>query len=633
MSDIIKLLPDSVANQIAAGEVIQRPASVVKELLENALDAGATHINLIVKDAGRTLIQITDNGHGMSATDARMCFEKHATSKITKPEDLFNLNTLGFRGEALSSIAAISHVQLKTKTADNELGTEIIIEGSVLKSQENCTTSIGTSFSIKNLFYNVPARRNFLKSNNAELRHIIEEFQRVSLVNPETAFTLYNNGNILYQLTSGSLKQRITQCIGTKNYEEKLVPIEEQTDSLKVSGYIGKPEFARKKRGEQYFFANNRFIKHPYFHHAIENAYRELIPDGSHPSYFIYLEVNPEDIDVNIHPTKIEVNFSDKQLIYAVIAAAAKRALGQFNLIPSLDFNQEASLNFQFDENRPIKPPTIKINPDFNPFESEGKHNSPRGINNQENWSKLYDFDKQTDFKPQNNPDLNLDYSNNEQTSNQPFESDTVFQSSMSSIDSLSTGNNETQSDTKSFIQLAKSYIITTLKSGLIIINQKLAHERILYERYLEQYENRLIASQQLLFPVNINLTIEELSIIKDMEQELKNFGFEFEYFGKNGIVINGSPTDISESRIPSILDEILGSFQDGEDPGTDRKSVFARSMAHQLCIKLGQSLEKSEMEELTDALFSCRVPDISIDGEQIIKTISLEEIQEKFLN
>ena len=631
MSDIIKLLPDSVANQIAAGEVIQRPASVVKELLENALDAGATHINLIIKDAGRTLIQITDNGHGMSATDARMCFEKHATSKITKPEDLFKLNTLGFRGEALSSIAAISHVQLKTKLEANDLGTEIIIEGSVLKSQENCTTSTGTSFSIKNLFYNVPARRNFLKSNTAELRHIIEEFQRVAMVNPETAFTFYNNGNILYQLSEGSLKQRITQCIGTKNYEEKLVPIEEQTDSLKVSGYIGKPEFARKKRGEQYFFANNRFIKHPYFHHAIENAYRELIPDGSHPSYFIYLEVNPEDIDVNIHPTKIEVNFSDKQLIYAVIAAAAKRALGQFNLIPSLDFNQEASLNFQFDENRPIKAPSIKINPDFNPFDSPEQEKSSREINNQDNWSKLYDFDKQTDFKPQNNPEFNLDYSNDNR--NQHTESDTVIQSSMSSLDSTTEDNKSIQNDTKSFIQLAKSYIITTLKSGLIIINQKLAHERILYERYLEQYENRMIASQQLLFPVNINLTIKELSIIKEIESDLKNFGFEFEYFSKSGIVINGSPMDMSESRIPSLLDEILSRFQEGEALDTERKLVFARSMAHQLCIKLGQKLEKSEMEELTDALFSCHIPDISIDGEQIIKTISLREIQDKFLS
>lgn len=629
MADKIKLLPNSVANQIAAGEVIQRPASVVKELLENALDAGATHINLIIKDAGRTLIQITDNGYGMSATDARMCFEKHATSKITKAIDLFNLHTLGFRGEALSSIAAISQVQLKTKTSENELGTEIVIEGSELKSQENCTTSTGTSFSVKNLFYNVPARRNFLKSNTAELRHIIEEFQRVVLVNPDTAFTFYNNGSILYQLLGGSLKQRIIQTIGTKNYDEKLVPIEEQTENLKVSGFIGKPEFARKKRGEQYFFANNRFIKHPYFHHAIENAYRELIPDGSHPSYFIFLEVKPEDIDVNIHPTKIEVNFSDKQLIYAVLAAAAKRALGQFSLTPSLDFEQEESLNYQFDENRPIKPPSIHVNPDYNPFDQEGQQNNPRQVSNQENWSKLYEFDKQTDFKPQHSPEFNLNYSAD--SSNIGISSSAP--SSMSSIDSSDIEGPLAHSNSKSFIQLAKSYVITTLKSGLIIINQKLAHERILYEKYLEQYENRQISSQQLLFPVNISLSVEELSIIKEIEPELKNFGFDFEYFGQSSIVVNGSPMDMPESRIPSIIDEILHSFQEGDKIETDRKQTFSRSMAHQLSIKSGQRLEKREMEELTDALFSCQVPDISIDGEQIIKTISLEEVQEKFMN
>jgi len=633
MSDKIKLLPDSVANQIAAGEVIQRPASVVKELLENALDAGATHINLIIKDAGRTLIQITDNGHGMSATDARMCFEKHATSKITKATDLFNLHTLGFRGEALSSIAAISHVQLKTKTADNDLGTEIIIEGSELKSQENCTTSTGTSFSVKNLFYNVPARRNFLKSNTAELRHIIEEFQRVVLVNPQTAFTFYNNGSILYQLLGGSLKQRITQTIGTKNYDEKLVPIEEQTDNLKVSGYIGKPEFARKKRGEQYFFANKRFIKHPYFHHAIENAYRELIPDGAHPSYFVFLEVKPEDIDVNIHPTKIEVNFSDKQLIYAIIAAAAKRALGQYSLTPSLDFEKEDSINFQFDKNRPVKPPNIRINPDYNPFESEEQENNPRQSSNQENWSKLYEFDKQTDFKPQHHPEFNLDYSGTTDApvANTPLSSS--VQSSMSSIETADMDEKLRHNDSKSFIQLANSYVITTLKSGLIIINQKLAHERILYERYLDQYENRQISSQQLLFPVNINLSVEELSIIKEIETELKNFGFDFEYFGQSGIVINGSPMDMPESKIPLLIDEVLNNFQNSNEIDSDRKRTFALSMAHQLTIRLGQKLERSEMEELTDALFSCQVPDISIDGEPIIKTISLDDIHEKFMS
>ena len=608
MSDQIKLLPDSIANQIAAGEVIQRPSSVVKELLENALDAKATHINLIVKDAGRTLIQITDNGSGMSQTDARMCFEKHATSKISNADDLFNLNTLGFRGEALASIAAIAHVQLKTKTEDQELGTEIIMEGSELKSQENCSCSIGTSFSVKNLFYNVPARRNFLKSNTAELRHVIEEFQRIALVHPNVSFTFYNNGSVLHQLQKGSLKQRITQVIG-KKLDEKLVPIEEQTEDLKIHGFIGKPEFSRKKRGEQYFFANHRFIKHPYFHHAIENAYKELIPDGSFPSYFIYLQVQPEEIDVNIHPTKIEVNFSNKQLIYAILAAAAKKALGQFSLTPSLDFEQEESMSFQFSREKAIKPPSIKINPEYNPFESE-EATDPRQISNQENWSKLYNFNEE----------------NNETV--EPYNAPT---SVPSGINFLPETNDQNPSLNNTFIQIGLSFIISSVKSGMVIINQELAHERILYEKYLEQYENRQIASQQLLFPINMNMSAEELSIIQELKEELINFGFDIETFGHNGIVVNGSPTEMTESKIPEIIDEIINHFLDDKHLDQDRKLAFARTVARQLAIKSGQKLKHNEMEELANALFSCKIPDVSIDGEQIFKTIGIEDIKSLF--
>lgn len=618
MPDKIKLLPDSVANQIAAGEVIQRPASVVKELLENALDAGATQINLIIKDAGRTLVQITDNGSGMSATDARMCFEKHATSKIKTPEDLFNLNTLGFRGEALASIAAISQVELKTKTADEELGTQIIIEGSQFKSQENCSSSTGTSFSVKNLFYNVPARRKFLKSNPAEIRHIIEEFQRVVLVHPEVAFNFYNNGSVVFQLREAPLKIRIAQTIGQKNYEEKLVPIAEQTENLKISGFIGKPEFARKKRGEQYFFANNRFIKHPYFHHAVESAYSELIPDGSYPGYFIFLEVNPENIDVNIHPTKIEVNFTDKQLIYAILSAAIKKALGQFSLTPSLDFEQEDSMRFDFPENRPVKAPSIKINPDYNPFESEKPEPSPRQVTNHDNWDKLYDF---------STPGTSGSFPS-ETPSSIPSENSEWAASSMGLIPD----EDATKVTSKTFIQLGFTYVVSSLKSGLIMIHQQLAHERILYEKYLEQYENRQIASQQLLFPVNINLSAEELSLVKELEEELKGFGFDLEYFGPSGIIINGSPMDVSEGKIPAIIDEILKNIDLGQDPGQERRKAFARSMARQLAIKIGQKLENNEMNQLADALFSCQIPEVSIDGEPIIKTLSLEEIRNRFL-
>lgn len=605
MADKIKLLPDSVANQIAAGEVIQRPASVVKELLENALDAGASQINLIVKDAGRTLIQITDNGSGMSATDARMCFEKHATSKINQPEDLFKLATFGFRGEALASIAAVAHIELKTKTKDDELGTHIQIEGSKFKSQETCSTPNGTSFSIKNLFFNVPARRNFLKSNAAELRHIIEEFQRVVMVNPEVSFSFYSNGEVLYQLKSAPLKLRIAQTIGQKNLEEKLVPISEETENLKVSGFIGKPEFARKKRGEQYFFANGRFIKHPYFNHAVETAYSELIPDGSYPTYFIFMEVPPEDIDVNIHPTKIEVNFVDKQLIYAILTSSVKKALGQFSLTPSLDFEKEASMDFNFPKDRPVKPPTITINPDYNPFETEKPQKTEREISNEQNWDKLYDFETS-------------------KSSSQPaYDSALSFQPE----------ENSQKEQAKTFLQVANSYVISGIKSGLVLVNQQLAHERILYEKFLEQFDQRQISTQQLLFPVNVNLSVDELSSIKEIEEELKGFGFDFEYFGQTGIVINGCPVDVNESKISSIIEDILKNLDSGTRLDQELKTTFARTMARQLSIKKGQKLENQEMEQLMDALFSCQLPYVSVDGEPTIKTLSLEEVENLFVN
>lgn len=607
MPDKIKLLPDSVANQIAAGEVIQRPASVVKELLENALDAGATQINLIVKDAGRTLIQITDNGIGMSATDARMCFEKHATSKIKQPDDLFKLHTFGFRGEALASIAAIAHVELKTKTADEELGTEILIEGSKLKSQQSCSTPTGTSFSIKNLFFNVPARRNFLKSNPAELRHIIEEFQRVVMINPHVNFSFYNNGEVLYQLKSAPLKMRIAQALGQKNLDEKLVPLSEETENLKISGFIGKPEFARKKRGEQYFFANGRFIKHPYFNHAVEMAYSELIPDGSYPTYFILMEVPPEDIDVNIHPTKVEVNFVDKQLIYAILTSSVKKALGQFSLTPSLDFDKEASMDFNIPKDRPIKAPTITINPDYNPFELEKPQKSERQINNEQNWDKLYDFGSPKSGTQAISPS-GIDSSMNIYSDETPHKD-----------------HNQT------FLQVANTYVVSAIKSGLVLVNQQMAHERILYEKFLEQYEQRQISTQQLLFPVNLSLSANELSAVKEIEEELKRFGFDFEYFGQTGIVINGCPMDISESKISIIIEDILKNLDQGSQLDQDLKTTFAQTMARQLSIKKGQKLAISEMEQLMDALFSCQLPYVSIDGEPTIKTLGLEEVEMLF--
>jgi DNA mismatch repair protein MutL len=608
MADKIKLLPDSISNQIAAGEVIQRPASVVKELLENALDAGATLINLIVKDAGRTLIQVTDNGSGMSATDARMCFEKHATSKIRQADDLFKLSSFGFRGEALASIAAIAQVELKTKTAQEELGTKILIEGSKFKFQETCSAPKGTSFSVKNLFYNVPARRNFLKSNPAELKHIIEEFQRIVMLYPDVQFNFYNKGELIYQLKKVPLKMRIAQTIGHKNIEGKLVPVSELTKDLKVHGFIGKPEFARKKRGEQFFFANNRFIKHPYFNHAVESAYNELIPDGAYPSYFIFLEVPKEDIDVNIHPTKIEVNFKDKQLIYAILSASVKKALGQFSLMPSLDFDKESSMDFIFPKDKPIKAPSITINPEYNPFESEKAEKTEREINNEQNWQQLYNNDSDTFINT---------IPNKENLSGSELQLDPL-----SNYDSL---------DKSSYIQLGKMYVLGKLQSGLLVVHQQYAHERILYEAFLEKFDKRQMASQQLMFPVTINLSAPDFNGFKQVYKELKDFGFIYEYLGKSSIVVNAAPMDIPESKIESILEEILKNLESGKQLTQNLKITFARTMARQLSIKKGQHLEPNEMAELMNKLFSCTLPNLSIDKLPVFKKIAIEEINHLF--
>lgn len=486
MADIIQLLPDSVANQIAAGEVIQRPASVVKELLENALDAGATEISLIIKEAGKTLIQVVDNGKGMSETDTRLCFEKHATSKIKSADDLFALHTMGFRGEALASIAAIAHVELKTRLADNEIGTQLEIEGSNIISQTSCQHQTGTSIAVKNLFYNVPARRNFLKSNTAELRHIIDEFQRVVLVSPQTEFTFYNNGQILFQLKPSLLRQRIVHVFGN-NYSERLVPLEQKTEYVQISGFVGKPEFA-KTRGEQFFFVNGRFIKHAYFHHAVANTFQELIPENAIPSYFIYLEVDPKSIDVNIHPTKVEVNFLDKQLIYAFLGSSIKKALAENNLTPTLDFETEPSLNFDFPKDKPIRPPQIKINPDYNPFETENKrpYKEKQPTKNTDNWEALYRVQRQ-----------------------ESSENTTAFP------EIENTNIRAFEENTQTIIQSGLTYIVSSVKSGLMIINQQLAHERILFERYLERFKNGKSPSQQLLFPVQLHFSVTDSEQIK----------------------------------------------------------------------------------------------------------------------
>ena len=504
MSDIIKLLPDAVANQIAAGEVIQRPASAVKELLENAIDAGADNISLVIKDAGKALIQVIDNGFGMSETDARLSFERHATSKIKSADDLFRLDTKGFRGEALASIAAIAQVELKTRVEENDLGIQIQIEGSEVKEQEVCSCSKGTSFSVKNLFYNVPARRNFLKSNPVEIKHIIEEFQRVAMVHAEISFSMYNNGNEVFVLKKGSFRQRIVGIFGEKT-NQKLVPVDENTDIVSVLGFVGKPEFAKKTRGEQYFFVNDRFIKNSYLNHAVQNAFEELLSKDQFPSYFLKLQIDPAKIDINIHPTKTEIKFEDERSIYAIIRTAVKQALGKNNISPSLDFDQESTFNVPLLRSTDtIKAPTIKVNRDYNPFESKPVSPVSRKQST-ENWEALYDdFEKTTaaiiDHQDQKEEQqvISPEWNSNEEVANLK------------------------ETETQTLIQLHYKYILAQLKSGSLIIDQERAHTRILFETFIENFAKGQGTTQQLLFPETVDFTNADAELVNELKTEIK---------------------------------------------------------------------------------------------------------------
>jgi DNA mismatch repair protein MutL len=610
MSDIIRLLPDSVANQIAAGEVIQRPASAVKELLENAIDAGGDSIELIIKDSGKTLIQVIDNGSGMSPTDARMSFERHATSKIKTADDLFRIRTMGFRGEALASIAAIAQVELKTRRHEDELGTHLIIEGSTVKSQQPCACPAGSSLMIKNLFFNVPARRNFLKSDSAELRHIIEEFQRVSLVNPSISFTFINNGKPLFQLPHSGLKQRIANVMGTGNLE-KLITINQETEVVKISGFIGKPESARKTKGEQYFFANNRFIRHPYLNHAVEDAFKDLIPEGYFPSYFIFLEVDPGHIDINIHPTKTEVNFQDHTSIYSILRSAVRVSIGKYSLSSTLDFENEQIFDYNFPKDRPIVVPGVDIDPEFNPFVRNPQSSlrlspgSPRENSGNSQWEKLYE---------------GLHNENVEQ-----FPSgQTITISSDFGADSKTD---------RGFMQLQNRFILTKVKSGIMIIDQQAAHERVLFERYLERIEQKKGMAQQQLFPQTVSLSASDTELINELIGEITLLGFIIEPFGKNTFIVNGTPADLPNENIQELLENVVENYKNNQlGLKLDRKSNLARSMARNLAIKPGKALMTDEMQSLVDDLFSCNVPNLSPSGKNITILISAEEIENRFL-
>ncbi len=613
MSSIIQLLPDHVANQIAAGEVVQRPASVVKELLENAVDAKATDIKLIIKDAGKALIQVIDNGDGMSVTDARLCFERHATSKIRQAEDLFSLHTKGFRGEALASIAAIAHVEMKTKQAQEELGNHIIIEGSKFISQEPAVCPTGTSFSVKNLFFNIPARRNFLKSETIELRHIIDEFQRVVLAHPAINFTLYHNGSESFNLPNSNIRQRIVNIFSGKT-NEKLVPVQEETEIVTVKGFVGKPEFAKKNRGEQFFFVNDRYIKSGYLHHAVMNAYEGLLKDGAQPSYFIYLDVPPNTIDINIHPTKTEIKFDDEQALYAILRATIKHGLGQFNVVPTLDFDRDPNLDTPYSyQNKEAERPVVQFDQAYNPFADEKPEKSYSGTNYkraelQSNWESLY---------------VGLKHDAHEiDTAN--FENDEVTASLFN--------EKEDELVVKQTYQIQKKYIVSPIKSGMVIIDQQRAHQRILYEQFLTSMTVRQASSQQLLFPLQLHFSSNEIVLIKELQESLENTGFVFDAISDDNITVLGIPVLISESQVSKIIESLLHDLEDGiPNSSFSQNDTIAKSMARSLAIKTGTYLTETEQVNIVNNLFACKETTVSPFQKPTFITISAEDLDKKF--
>ncbi len=617
MSSIIQLLPDHVANQIAAGEVVQRPASVVKELLENAVDAKASHIKLVVKDAGKSLIQVIDNGVGMSVTDARLCFERHATSKIRHAEDLFAIHTKGFRGEALASIAAIAHVELKTKQETDELGTHIIIEGTKVNSQDPAVLPKGTSFSVKNLFYNIPARRNFLKSETVEFRHIVDEFQRVVLAHPSIHFSLIHNGSELYNLPSSNLRQRIVGVfLGKTN--EKLVPISEETELVTVQGFISKPEYAKKNRGEQFFFVNDRFIKSGYLHHAVMAAYEGLLKDGMQPAYFIYLSVPPNTIDINIHPTKTEIKFDDEHALYTILRSTVKHSLGLFNVAPALDFERDPNLDTPYNiQNQAASYPTIQVDSNYNPFAADTKPKPFGGSNYKErptesaNWESLY---------------VNL------KTDTQEVEAFN-FEAEAVSGSLFIENENEVEETQSRTYQIQKKYIITPIKSGLIVIDQQRAHQRILYEQYLTNMTVQNASSQKLLFPLELHFSQNEMALISELQGALENMGFVFDTISKDGLQLSGIPINCSERQVSKILDDVLNDLNNGTSESSySQNDTIAKSLARSLAIKNGVFLAQKEQENIVNGLFACKEPDTSPFNKPTFITISVDDIEKRFM-
>ena len=629
MTDVIQLLPESVANQIAAGEVVQRPASVVKELLENAIDAGATQIKLLVRDAGKALIQVIDNGCGMSETDARMSFERHATSKIRDAKDLFAINTMGFRGEALASIAAVAQVELRTRRTLDELGVRIVIEDSTVKVQEPCQAPPGTSIAVKNLFYNVPARRNFLKSDPVEMRHIMDEFQHVAMAHPDLFFSMHHNDQEIFHLPVGNLRQRIVKIFG-EQVNKKLVPVEEKTDILRITGFVGKPDYFKKSRGEQLFFVNKRFIKSSYLHHAVMSAYEEMLPADTYALYALFLDIDPARIDINVHPTKQEIKFDDERLVYNYLKVTVRHALGTHNITPTLDFDQEPAF-----QSTPTRTPTLHRPAESPASVGDYRPDDRRQQNNLRNWQRAYegldmfvstDADKLADAVGNNDPNAS------------PIPPESGGRGPQFEV-RASAENAQLDDSTGSFTkgrkepyQIHGQYIVSHIKSGFLLIDQQAASERILYERYAEALGNQPMATQNALFPKTLELAPADALLLRGILPEVNRLGFEIAEFGGHAFIVHGTPAELSGNQAEEkLVEKLLAQYKENLDLELGLHDNLARAMARSAALRRGQSLTVAEMQDLTDRLFACATPYASPGGKNCFITFDLETLRKQF--
>ena len=633
MSDIIHLLPDSVANQIAAGEVVQRPSSVIKELVENSIDAGATQVQVIVEDAGKSLVQVIDNGKGMSETDARLAFERHATSKISEAKDLFALRTMGFRGEALASIAAVAQVELRTRAADKDLGVSIIIEGSRVVDQQPVNCPVGANFAVKNLFFNIPARRKFLKSNQTELSNILTEFERIALAHPETSFSLHSGGAAMMNLPTGNFKQRILGVFG-KRLEAKLIPVEVKTTLINISGFVGVPSASRRKNAQQFFFVNGRYMRHPYFAKAVQTAYERLIPDGEQVPFFLNLEVAPEKIDVNIHPTKTEIKFEDETPIWQILLAAVREALGKHGVVPSLEFNTEGRPDIPVftPGGNDVPAPQIEVNPDYNPFATSPSYLSGKGggaggssytYNNKpavdRHWQNAYDaaFPQKNENDFGDLPDL-------------PADQDAPTAQMFQSLPSEEQG--EMKKSETDYFQFRGQYIITPVKSGLMLIDQHRAHVRILYDRFMARFADKPSVTQRLLFPQRLTLPPSVAVAFEKMMQDLQSVGFEVSSLGGGDFSVLGTPAGTEGLDASELLQDILQETLDGKSDAADGiRHRIALTLARRAAMPVGEYLSGAEMSALVDQLFSTGTPNFTPDGQTVLVILAVENIEKLF--